>query len=161
EGFADDPAVFALIDELDRAEGFGVVGGLQGFAGVGQAGEAVEELAGHGRALLGADGLAEFGEAFAEAADTAFFVGDLGVAGALLADLGAAHLSGGVALHDPAVVADEARHDRVHVAVGGDLVVLDSEPGVEGDAVAGEDHAGREVVFLGVVVKGGVVAVEV
>jgi len=161
EGVEDEVAVFARCDDGGGGEGVEFVGAVEWGAGVGEAGEAVPEGSGEGRALLGADGASEFGEASGEAGGGVFVPGDVAVAGAECSELGASVGLGGVALHDPAVVSDESVEDSVHVAAGVDFVVEDAEVGIEGDAAVGEEELCGEVVFLGVVVEARVVSASV
>lgn len=64
----------------------------------------------------------------------------------------------GVALHDPGVIADQSAQDSVHIATIGDFAMVDLEAWVKDDAMGGEEELGRQVVFLGVEVEGGVIS---
>ncbi len=129
-------------------------------AACGDADEAVPVRVRERGARLGVDGALEFVEAFVEAAFGTLADGDGAIAFGHGAEFIGADVVGGVAGDGPSVVADEAGDDAVEVAAVCDLAVLERERAGVGDAVAAGDEFGAQVVLLGVVGEGGVVAAD-
>src|SRR6185295_3914898 len=106
---------------------------------------AIEERAAQRCSALGAKCVPESAKTLGITDNCIFALGDLSVAPSNLAQFMESFVGRRVALGDPAVVADEARKDQVHVAVGGVLGVVDDERTVECGAVTREHQFGSEV----------------